>query len=424
MEHAITFAFGTELHPNNVLCFTICMGEDEYITLIATTLYVTRILCSTLPQSTDTSSAPSASSTCSIFSLDAKSLSAVLTPRRSLQTTEMRLSPSTMSYAADQRGLTTALADLITAPTSTRTMHSGMRRTQARRRRSMRAMRSMPRLRPMRPCSSVFLVLCPTCHFDSMIYAHLHNILCLKPQRPVLYVLHTQHVIVCPPPARPTCRVCKLPCLSNICSADAATAVICLDVCLPCQPRWQSASSVLRLSPPTTSAVVPCPTQPHSQLFCPSTPFLASAAMSASSGALLPSAPALLSEPPTTSAASNKDQSQSPILSKSQWNKLRKRAKAAQAAATKAKAAVKSTGGRDYNWHHTHMAKLFERTTNYAAHQKKGSKGDAENFAINTQLTELLGIATGYNRVLLGKNIPHPTNPLKMVLNDRVPVPF
>jgi hypothetical protein len=250
VEHAITFAFGTELHPNDVLRFTIRTGEDEYITLIATTLYVTRILCSTLPQSTDTSSAPSASSTCSIFSLDAKSLSAALTPRRSLRTTEMRLSPSTMSYAADRRGLTTALADLITAPTSTRTTHSGMRRTRARRRRSMRAMRSMPRLRPMRPRSSVFLVLCPTCHFDSMIYAHSHNILCLKPQRPALYALHTQHVIACPPPARPTCRVCKSPCLSNICSADAATAVVCLDVCLPCRPRWQSASSVLRLSLP------------------------------------------------------------------------------------------------------------------------------------------------------------------------------
>jgi hypothetical protein len=178
------------------------------------------------------------------------------------------------------------------------------------------------------------------------------------------------------------------------------------------------------LPPPTTSAVAPCPTQSHSQLFRPSTPFLASAAMSASSGALLPSAPALLSEPPTTSAASNEDQSQSPILSKSQRNKLRKRAKAAQAAATEAEAAAKSTGGRDYDWHHTHMAKLFERTADYAAHQKKGSKGNAENFAINTQLTELLGIATGYDCVLLGKNIPHPTNPLKMVLNDRVPVPF
>jgi hypothetical protein len=63
VEHAIHFAFGTDLEPTHVLRFTIRVDEDEYITLIATTLYVT--LNRTLSLYNERFSARRASSICS-----------------------------------------------------------------------------------------------------------------------------------------------------------------------------------------------------------------------------------------------------------------------------------------------------------------------------------------------------------------------
>jgi hypothetical protein len=144
--------------------------------------------------------------------------------------------------------------------------------------------------------------------------------------------------------------------------------------------------------------------------------------MSASSGASLASASAPLSESTSTSAASNTEDPRT--LSKSQKNKNKIRKRKAEAAVNATAVAEASTGGRDYDWHHTIMARLFDRVVDYAANQKKGTAGNGENSAINKHLTDLLGVATGYDRVLLNKMIPHDTIPGKTVPNDRLPVPF